>query len=105
MSKEELKEQCINMYLDGKTYVEIAKLTGWSRTYITNLIKADERIKELRNTKKIKVHKRKDNRQMVIYIPTEFIEKLGVSRDFNKEDFVNVRIDEKNKNIIIEKHS
>ena len=44
MNKKELKEKCINMFLEGKTYTEIAKLTNWSRTYISRLIEDDERV-------------------------------------------------------------
>ncbi len=46
MEKRELKKKCIELYLEGKTYTEIAKLTGWSRTFITDLIKNDEKIIE-----------------------------------------------------------
>ena len=104
MNKKELKEQCVKMYCEGKSYVEIAKLTGWSRTYISNLIKNDERIKKMNNTKKIKVQKKKKDNRLVVYIPTKYIEKLGISKDFNIDEYVDVTIDEKNKNIIIEKH-
>lgn len=104
MDKKRLKEYCIKLFLEGKTYTEIAKLTDWSRTYITNLIKDDERVKEKNTIKKIKVHKRK-NGQMIIYIPTKSLENLGISRDINKIEYVNVKLDEQSKNIIIEKHS
>ncbi len=105
MDKKELKEKCINMFLEGKTYTEIAKLTNWSRTYISRLIEDDERVIRKKNTRKMKVHKRKDDNRLVIYIPTAYIEKLGISRDFNKDEYVDIKLDEKNKNIIIKKHS
>lgn len=105
MDNKELKKQCIRLYLEGKTYTEIAKLTGWSRTFITNLIKTDKKIIERKNTRKIKVSKRKNNKQMIIYIPTEFIEKLGISKDTNKTEYVNISIDEESKTMIIKKHS
>lgn len=104
MDKKGLKEDCIKLFLEGKTYSEIAKLTGWSRTFITNLIKDDQRIIEKNKIKKIKVHKRK-NGQMIIYIPTKSLEKLGISKDLNKIEYVNVKLDDSSKNIIIEKHS
>mgnify|MGYP001092142393 CR=1 FL=1 len=104
--RKKLKEKCIKMYLeDHKTLEEIAKLTNWSRTFITNLIKNDERYIKEKNTRKIKVSKRKERRQLAIYIPTEFIEKLGISRDIDKTEYVNISLAEDNKTIIIKKHS
>ena len=103
MDKNKLKEQCIQLYLQGKTFTEIAKLTNWSRTFITRLIQDDERIIRLKNTKKIKVHKRKNDNRLVVYIPTTYIEKLGISRNLNKDEYVDIKLDEENKKIIIEK--
>lgn len=103
MDRKQLKEECIKLYLEGKTYTEIAKLTNWSRTFITKLIQDDQRIIKLKNTKKIKVHKRKNDNRLVLYIPTTYIEKLGISRDFNKNEYVDIKLDEENKKIIIEK--
>ena len=105
MEKEKLKEEFIKLYSEGKSYVEIAKLTGWSRTYISKMIKNDERVKAIKNTKEIKVQKKKSGNRLVIYIPTQYVEKLGISRTSNKDEYVNVTVDEKNKNIIIKKHS
>ena len=106
MDREKLKKQCLDMYInEHKTLEEIAKLTGWSRTYITNLIKNDARYVDKKNNKKLKVYKRKTTNQMLIYITTEFIEKLGISKDFNKTEYVDVSFDEKNQSIIIKKHS
>ena len=105
MDKKELKKGCIEMYLTGKTYTEIAKLTGWSRTFITDLIKNDEKIIEKNNTKKIKVYKRKDNNQMTLYIPTEYIEKIGISKDKADTEYVDITFDKNTESIIIKKHS
>ena len=105
MEKGELKKKCIELYLEGKTYTEIAKLTGWSRTFITDLIKNDEKIIEKNNTKKIKLYKRKDNKQVQIYIPTEFIRKMGISKDTDDTEYVDIYFDENTKNIVIKKHS
>lgn len=103
--RKELKEKCLKMYLnEHKTLEEIAKLTGWSRTFVTNLIKNDERFIEEKNTKKIKVSKTRTRKQMVIYIPTEFIEKLGISSDVNKTEYVDISVDEDNKIVTIKKH-
>lgn len=105
MNKKELKEECIKLYLSGKNYTEIARLTGFSRTFITNLIKDDERIIQEKNNKIIKVHKRKKDKRMVIYIPTKLIKKLGISEDLDKEEFVNIVFDEASNNLIILKHN
>lgn len=106
MDRENLKEKCLNMYLnENKTLEEIAELTGWSRTYITNLMKDDARYKEKKNNRKLKVYKRKTTNQMLIYITTEFIEKLGISKDSKKSEYVDVSFDENTKSIIIKKHS
>lgn len=104
--KKELKEKCIKMYLDDKkTLEEIAKLTGWSRTFITNLIKDDERFIKEKNTRKIKVSKRKNGKQLVVYIPTEFIEKLGVSKNIDMSEYVDIYANEEDKTITIKKHN
>ena len=43
MEKNELKECCIKLLSEGKTISEIARQTSWSRKYIANLLKDDER--------------------------------------------------------------
>ena len=103
MDKESLKEQFIKLYSEGKNFSQIGELTGWSREFVRNLIKNEPEILKRKCSKKIKVSKRKDNNQMYIYIPTEFIEKLGVSRDKQKNEYVNIFINEKDKSIIIKK--
>lgn len=103
MDKKRLKEDCIKLFLEGKNYAEIAKQTGWSRTTITNLIKDDERVKEKLNCKKIKVHKRKDEGRLTVLVPTQFLKKIGISKDLDKQEYVVAKFDEKTKNIIIEK--
>lgn len=104
MEKSKLKEQCVKLYLEGKTYTEIAQKTGWSRTYITNLIKSDERIITKKNNKKLKVFKRKDNHQMILYIPTDYLKKIGISSDSNISEYVDISLNGKDKSIIIKKH-
>lgn len=103
MNKEELKKYCLQLFSEGKTITEISKLTNWSRTYITNLLKKDEKYIQLKNTKKLKVYKRKNNGQMMVYVPTDFLEKLGVSKNKDKSEYVNVVLDEKENKIIISK--
>ena len=104
MDNIELKEKCIQLYIEeGKTLSDIAKEVGYSRTHITNLIEDDPRVKTSRNIRKIKVYKRMDNNQLRIDIPTEFIEKLGISHNKNISEYVKVLFNENNKNIIIAK--
>ncbi len=105
MDREQLKEDCINLYLQGKNYSEIARLKGYSRTYITNLIKDDERIKNMKNTKIIKVYKRKDDKRLQITIPAKFIKNLGISSELKSAQFVEISMNEKKNEIIIKKHS
>lgn len=103
MNKEEFKKYCLQLFAEGKTITEISKLTNWSRKYITNLLKKDEKYMQLKNKKKIKVYKRKNNGQMMVYVPTNFLEKLGVSKNKDKSEYVNVVLDEKENKIIISK--
>ena len=105
MDKKQLKEQFIKLFLEGKNFSEISHITGWSRTFITNLIKDDERVEDNKNYRKIKVYKRSDNKQMLIPVPTSFIKKLGISEDLNEVEYVDIYIDENTKNITIKKHS
>lgn len=103
MDKKEFKEYSINLLNEGKTISEISRLTNKSRKYITTLLKDDERYINLKNNKRIKVYKRKNGSHMMIYIPTSYIEALGVTKDRNKSDYVNVCFDKKNSVIMIEK--
>ena len=103
MNKKDLKEYCINMFSNGSTISDISKTTNKSRTYITNLIKDDEKYQAIKQNRKIKVYKRKNYKQMTIHIPTEFIKGIGVAEEKNKEDFVNVFYDKNNNQIIITK--
>ena len=103
MDKKELKKYCINMFANGSTLSNIAKDTGFSRTYITNLIKDDKKYLNIKDNRKIKVYKRKNYKQMTIHIPTEFIKAIGISEDKNKDEFVNVFHDATNNQIIIKK--
>lgn len=103
MDINELRNYCIDMYANGNTISKIARDIGKSRTYVTNLIKYDKRYIFLKYNRKIKVYKRNSNNQMMIYIPTEFIKKIGITNNKNIDDFVNVFYDEKNNQIIINK--
>ncbi len=103
MENKKLKEEFIQLFLEGKSIAEISKLTGWSRKYITNLIKNDNRIIEKENTKILKVSKQKEGKQLVTYIPSKFLENIGISRNKNEIEYVKVTQDLKNKTIIIKK--
>lgn len=103
MSETELKEKCIKLFLQGKTFTEIAKLTGWSRTFITNLIKNDKRIIDKRNTTKIKVYKNKKTKRISLTLNKETLNKIGISDDSYKDEYVNVLYNEKDNSIVIRK--
>lgn len=103
MNREELKEKSIELYMSGKTLTEIANIFKKSRTYITNLIKDDEKYIAIKQNRKIKVYKRKNYKQMTIHIPTEFIKGIGITEDKNEKEFVNVFFDRVNNHIIISK--
>lgn len=105
IDKENLKEQFINLYLQGKTMQEISKLTGWSRNYVGKIIKDDDRIKKYRNYHTVKVYKYKMQNKMNIPIAVGFLEKIGISRDLNVEDFIDVILDENEKTITLKKHN
>lgn len=103
MKKEELKEKCVNLFLEGKNYTEIAKLTGYSRQYISKLIKEDERVKERLNKKIIKVNKLKNSSRFKLSLSTEFLSKIGISKDYKKSDYIEIKLNEKSKTITIKK--
>ena len=50
-NREELKNKFVKLYLQGKTMQEIAKLTGCSRNFVSNLIKDNELVKDKKNKK------------------------------------------------------
>lgn len=103
MEKEDFKEECIQLFLEGKNYTEISKLTNHSRQYISNLIRNDIRVKEKLNKKIIKVSKLKNSSRCKISLSTDFLSKIGVSKDYKENDYIEVSIDEKSKTITIKK--
>lgn len=104
-NKENLKEKFIEMYLDGKRIVEIAKLTNYSRNFIGRIIKDDERVINYRNTKTLKVIKYKSNNRMLVPITTSLLEKIGISKDKQHDDYVDITLDSDLKTLIIKKHN
>lgn len=103
--KEELKEKSIEMFLNGENIIDISKKINYSRNFVGKLIKDDKRIIEYRNKRKIKVYKYKNQCKMNVPISVEFLEKIGISRDVNNTDFVDVQLDELNQIITIKKHT
>lgn len=103
-NKESIKENAIKLYLEGKTLIEISKLTGCSRNFLGKLIKDDERIKEYRNKKTVQLYKWKNQRRINVPISTEFWGKIGISNDYNIKDLVDVTVNETEGTITIKKH-
>lgn len=104
-NREELKSKFVELYLQGKTMQEIAKLTSCSRNYVSNLIKDNKLVKDKRNKKTIKVYKLKNQNRMTVSINTEFLKKIGINNNQNNDEYVDVFVDEKNKIITIKKHN
>ena len=104
-NREELKNKFVKLYLQGKTMQEIAKLTGCSRNFVSNLIKDNELVKDKKNKKTIKVYKLKTQRRMSIAINTDFLSKIGISINSNKDEYVDIEVNEKDKTITIKKHN
>ena len=103
--KENLKEKFIEMYLDGKTIIEISQIMNYSRNFIGRTIKDDERVINYRNTKTLKVIKYKNNNKMMVPITTSLLEQIGISKDRQHDDYVDVKLDNNSNTIIIKKHN
>jgi len=102
--KDYMKEQAIQLYIEGKNYIEIAKIIGCSRNYISNLIKNDIKIKEKQNTKVLKVYKNPNKGKKNLTIGIDLLSKIGINKDNTSIDYVQVSLDEKNKSLIIKKY-
>ena len=102
---ENLKEHCVQLYLDNKNYSDISKITGYSRKYITDLIKNDVRIIEKQKIKTIKVHKRKDRKGLYIPIPVKFIKKIGINDNLEINEYVDITVNNNDNSIVIKKHN
>lgn len=103
-NKEEMKEHAIQLYLNGKNYIEIAKIIGCSRNYISNLIKNDIKIKEKQNNKVLKVYKNPNKGKKNLTIGIDLLSKIGINKDNTSVDYVQVSLDEKDKSLIIKKY-
>ncbi len=102
-NREELKERAISLYIAGKSYVEISKIIGCSRNYVSSLIKNDERIRSFHNQKILKVYKNPNNSKKNLTIGIDLLSKIGVSNECDFADYVNVFLDESNNQLIIKK--
>lgn len=103
-NKEEIKETAIKLYIQGKTLIEISKLTGYSRNFLGNIIKDDERIKNYRNSKTVQLYKWKNKCRINVPISTEFWVKIGISNDSNIKELVDITVNENDGTITIKKH-
>lgn len=101
--KEVLREKFVELYSNGKNVSQISLETGYSRKFITGLLKGDCSSEDALH-KKIKVYKRSDNHQMSVYIPTPFLTKIGISQNVKDVDFVDVLLSKDSNEIIIKKH-
>lgn len=103
-NKEEIKEKAIEMYLNGKKIMEIANETNCSRNFIGNLIRNDKRVQQYRNKKVEKLYKWKKQPRINVSIPVEYWLKIGISKDCEIHESVELVVDENNKTIVIRKH-
>lgn len=103
-NREEMKNKAIKLYLNGKNYIEIAKILGCSRNYVSNLIKDDEAIIKKQTTKILKVYKSPNRRKKNLTIGIELLGLIGVNKSEKVDDYVQVQFDKKNKNLILKKH-
>lgn len=104
VNKNEIKEQAVQLYLNGKNYVDIAKIIGCSRSYVSNLIRKDDRVVNYRNQKIVKLYKHASNSKITVSIPLDYWEKIGISKNPDISENIQMVVDEQTKRIIIEKH-
>ena len=103
-NKEKLKEQAIQLYMKGKTYMEISEVLGCSRNYVSELIRDDERIKQLHNQKILKVYKNPNKGKKNLTIGIDLLSKIGISTEYSSTDYVKVSLDKESQQLIIRKH-
>lgn len=102
-NKNEMRENAIQLYLKGNNYTQIAKIINCSRNYISDLIKDDYRIKNFRNKRIFKLYKKMNLSKISIPIPLEYWEKIGISKDPNIDESIEIIVNEKDKTILIKK--
>lgn len=103
--KQNLKDKAIELYLKGYNFSQIADKLNYSRTFITDLIKDDDKIKEKRNRAILKVYKNLKNKKMQIGLSNDFLTKIGIDKDCSKIDYVDVVVEEDKQRIIIKKYN
>lgn len=102
-NKENLKEQAIELYLKDNNYIQIAKILGCSRNYISNLIKDDIRIKNKKNKKTLKVYKSQHGKKHLT-IGIEILNNIGISNNIMLDEYVDILVDKENGQIVLTKH-
>lgn len=100
-NKDIMYKKAVKLYLQGKSYKEIAEILGCSRNYASKLIKDDSNVKEKQNTKTLKLYKNRKRIELALIDNT--LTKIGFSRS-NINEYADIFIDEKNQQIIIKKH-
>lgn len=103
-NKDEMKEQAIKLYLEGRSYTEIANIFGCSRNYVSTLIKEDSKIKKFKNKKIIQLYKKPKYSKIEVPINLDFWEKIGISKDSNIINKVEISVDEETQVISIKKY-
>lgn len=103
-NKDEMKERAIKLYLEGKTYIEIAEIIGCSRNYVSNLIKNSDEVIKKQTNKILKVYKNPNRTKKNLTIGIELLSLIGIDRDESIDDYVQIIFDEKNENLILKKY-
>ncbi len=102
-NREEMKEKAIKLFLEDKTYIEIAKIIGCSRNYVSNLIKEDRRVKNYKNKKIVKLYKKLNQSRITIPISIDYWQKIGISKNPDITEKIQITVDEKKQIILIKK--
>lgn len=97
-NKDSLKEKAVQLYLEGKTYIEIAKILNVSRNYVSNLIKDDVRVIE--KSKIIKVTK---GSHKFLKIGINLLNKIGITSNSDVDEYVEISVNSKENAIIVKK--
>lgn len=99
-NKKQLKENAVELYLEGKTYTEIAKILGISRTYASTLIKDDIRVIE-----KKKILKVSKTRPKKLIIRNTLLNKIGITNNPNIDEYVEISVNTKDNSILVKKYN
>lgn len=102
--RKEIQKVAVKLFLEDFNYTEIGEQLGYSRQFITNLIKDDPRIQEKRNHSTIKVYKNCKNKKMRLGLSSSFLCEIGINKDCSQVDYVDVFLNKEKREIIIKKH-